>query len=215
MKSQSSSEKAVPTPPATSSEGSDTSKTSTKNPILRAISDRVVIPLIALGLSTPVISHAICLVGSRILKYKMDHELFDHTHRSISIDGNFDPNSGIGLSKEEEKARKAEMKTLFKSRKDAAKLEREYLRKERALMRKMKKEQARKLRKKGQNPSAQMDATTDMASDECSPKQQAIPAAQPSAYRQFMDKMKEKYNRNLKKSRKLGLFLGIGWWGNY
>ncbi|KAF3915480.1 hypothetical protein ABW21_db0201668 [Orbilia brochopaga] len=48
-----------------------------------SVSERVLFPILAIGLSTPVLSHAICYVGSRLLKRKVNHEL-NQMIRSVS-----------------------------------------------------------------------------------------------------------------------------------
>ncbi|KAF3925911.1 hypothetical protein ABW20_dc0105294 [Dactylellina cionopaga] len=209
----------LPTPPDTQS---DISTNNGKRSFFKTVSGRVVIPLMALGLSTPIISHAVCLIGSRILKRKMEREtelMMKSTAHYAGVDGNGDPSARISLSKEEKKMRKAEMKAHFKRRKEAAQMQREYLRRERALMRKNKKHNARKLRKRGIQESfvGQSVMITD-SSDEEELKPGGFVEAQLMSRKRrcstwFAEK-KLKYMAKLKKNRKVGLFLGIGWWGN-
>ncbi|KAJ6264908.1 hypothetical protein Dda_1061 [Drechslerella dactyloides] len=108
-----------------------------QNGILRSI----LFPLVALGLSTPIISHTICFIGSRILKYRMergardmmisagypDYSSSDTTPDESSSDSsNYRPDSLI--SKRERQRRRIE-----------AKIERARLKREKKLMKRYKK----------------------------------------------------------------------------
>ncbi|KAF3133781.1 hypothetical protein TWF594_008940 [Orbilia oligospora] len=130
----------------------------------RRITDKVVIPVIALGLATPIISQGICLVGSKILKHRMDRETEAMMARAraggSSNIGRGDP---IALSKDEENMRKAEMSAIkehFKRRKEDAKVQRRLLKAEKAAIRKNGSIFAQKLKKK---PSPSTTSTTATA----------------------------------------------------
>ncbi|KAF3283840.1 hypothetical protein TWF970_001012 [Orbilia oligospora] len=135
-----------------------------KPTLLRRITDKVVIPVIALGLATPIISQGICLVGSKILKHRMDRETEAMMARAraggSSNIGRGDP---IALSKDEENMRKAEMSAIkehFKRRKEDAKVQRRLLKAEKAAIRNSGSIFAQKLKKK---PSPSTTTTTATA----------------------------------------------------
>ncbi|EPS39319.1 hypothetical protein H072_6910 [Dactylellina haptotyla CBS 200.50] len=215
-------QKAAAQPPSTTGSGCSVKASHSKrSPITRVISDRVVIPLVALGLSTPIVSHAICFVGSKILKHKMDREteqVLFRGPRGSPFDGSFQRNGSIALSREEEKMRKAEMKEHFKHRKMAAKIQRESLKQERATMRKYRKQYIRNIRKQGAQPEGisnviSHDTFFEDDSDELMKPRRSKGGSKDS--RGWVPRMKEKYNLKKKKSKRLGFLLGLGWWGNY
>ncbi|EWC45640.1 hypothetical protein DRE_05201 [Drechslerella stenobrocha 248] len=111
--------------------------------LLRTISDRIILPIVALSLSTPVISHAICLIGSRVLKRKMDKEAdqmmsaarsYNHTRDSGFTNFHSTSTSMPTISKQEKKRQMAEVRAGMKRRKREAKLERKLLNKERKML---------------------------------------------------------------------------------
>ncbi|KAK6349567.1 hypothetical protein TWF696_005852 [Orbilia brochopaga] len=74
-----------------------------RDSLLRTVSKRVVFPFVALGLSTPVVSHAICYVGSRILKHKIEQGIRqmvnsagDHSYSSTISVSSGGSSSGSG-----------------------------------------------------------------------------------------------------------------------
>ncbi|KAK6350583.1 hypothetical protein TWF718_003772 [Orbilia javanica] len=129
------------------SNADDTAKPS----FLSRVTDKVLIPVIALGLSTPIISHGICFVGSKILKHKMERE----TKAMLRGAGSGGVSNAIfgdpvGLFKEErdmQKAQIAAIKANFKRRKADAKAERKLLKAEKAAVRKSKDVFAQKFKK--------------------------------------------------------------------
>ncbi|KAK6362179.1 hypothetical protein TWF730_005875 [Orbilia blumenaviensis] len=128
-----------------------------KQSFLRRVSDKVLIPIVAVGLSTPIISQGICLVGSKILKHKMERETELMMARNRVRNGSNGINGdSIALSKEEKEMRKAEMSAMkehFKRRKAEAKKERQLLKAEKAALRKNRSILTSKLQKKATPPS--------------------------------------------------------------
>ncbi|KAK6506801.1 hypothetical protein TWF481_005261 [Arthrobotrys musiformis] len=101
--------------------------------LLHRVTDQVLLPIITLGLSTPIVSQGICLVGSRVLKYKMERGTGYMMVKS-HIAG--DP---VALSPDEEDMRKAEtaaIKRHLKQAESEAKLQRRLLKAEKAALRK-------------------------------------------------------------------------------
>ncbi|KAK6521713.1 hypothetical protein TWF506_001917 [Arthrobotrys conoides] len=122
-----------------------------KPTLFRRITDKVIVPVVALGLATPIISQGICLVGSKILKHRMERETEAMMSRARAGDGQHsgrgDP---IALSQEEEEMRRAEMAAIkehLKRRKEDAKVQRQLLKAEKAAMRKSESTLAQKLKK--------------------------------------------------------------------
>ncbi|KAK6534853.1 hypothetical protein TWF281_006152 [Arthrobotrys megalospora] len=125
--------------------------------VFRRVTDKVLIPVIALGLATPVVSQGICFVGSKILKHKMERETEVMMARArASGCSNGTQGDSIALTREEEEMRKAEMNAIkehFKRRKEEAKVQRQLLKAEKAAMRKNELISARRLKKKA-SPAA-------------------------------------------------------------
>ncbi|RVD81878.1 uncharacterized protein DFL_009725 [Arthrobotrys flagrans] len=137
-----------------------------KPTMFRCVADSVLIPAVALGLATPVVSQGICWVGSKIFKHKMEYETESMMARARAGD---DPNHAhgdpIALSREEEEMRKAEISAIkdhFKRRKEDAKVQRQLLKAEKAAMRKNESILAQKL-KNNTSPATATTATTATA----------------------------------------------------
>ncbi|KAF3938606.1 hypothetical protein ABW19_dt0201418 [Dactylella cylindrospora] len=182
---------------------------------LRSLAENVVIPIMALGLSTPVVSHTICFIGSKILEKKINKEADDIMIR------NFDGanESGRELSKAEKKRYKAEMKAYLKRVKEEERKERELLKLEQKLARKYNKEP-------NDFEILSVGSTTD---EEENWKTWTRPFGNQVHYtnrtcwltrkkeslEQKLAEAKQEVKTKLKPYKKVGLVLGFGQWSNY
>ncbi|KAF3205560.1 hypothetical protein TWF191_001814 [Orbilia oligospora] len=157
-----------------------------KPTLFRRITDKVVIPVIALGLATPIISQGICLAGSKILKHRMDRETEAMMARArAGGNSNIGRGDPIALSKDEENMRKAEMSAIkehFKRRKEDAKVQRRLLKAEKTSIRKNGSIFTQKLKKP--SPSTTTTAAIDTANS-----QPAIESPDPPTYSEAISRV--------------------------
>ncbi|KAF3096193.1 hypothetical protein TWF102_006811 [Orbilia oligospora] len=203
----------------------------------RRITDKVVIPVIALGLATPIISQGICLVGSKILKHRMDRETETMMARAraggSSNIGRGDP---IALSKDEENMRKAEMSAIkehFKRRKEDAKVQRRLLKAEKAAIHPPTYSEAisrvdNLVPEWGQSgpstlpfqmsttPINPNSATNTSAPSKCKGILNWAQEKKSAAYQGLkLGQKKAAFKTKVKVTKKAGLIFGFGYWGNY